>query len=122
MNIRSIYSGMVSSKSSYKENRKILKNGFLVSFCIMAKSSMSIGMMNNQRYYFLTGWGLGLILGVGITFLLGYNMILVSEIANDIERKNKMVEVDTFEGISYYLSNNNRTNRTLYFRKFYLSG
>lgn len=93
------------------------KNGFLMSTIIFFKSTISVGMMNNQRYYFSSGIGLGVLVSVMITLILGYTMNLLVDISNDIEKKNKLVEVDTFEEISLYVSKSKRVQQVLYIRK-----
>ena len=114
---QSATTGYISSRSSYKETRQVYKNGFLMSTIIFFKSTISVGMMNNQRYYFSSGWGLGVFVSVMITLILGYTMNLLVDISNDIEKKNKLVEIDTFEEISLYVSKNERIKQILYIRK-----
>ena len=114
---QSATTGYISSRSSYKETRQVYKNGFLMSTIIFFKSTISVGMMNNQRYYFSSGWGLGVFVSVMITLILGYTMNLLVDISNDIEKKNKLVEIDTFEEISLYVSKNERIKQILYICK-----
>lgn len=117
MKSHSKVSGVISSGSSYVENRKELKNGFIVSFLIFCKSTMSIGLMNNQSYYFDSGWLLGVINTLLISSVVCYSMILLVRIANDIEKKKKGIEIDTFEGISWYLTKNEKWNNYIYICK-----
>jgi hypothetical protein len=110
-------SGYLSSKHSYKENRMTMKNGFLVSCLIMFKSTISIGMLNNQMYFFGSGWLLSVIITIIVTFLISYGMILICQVARDIEQKNKNVKIDTFEAVALYVSNNERTRKIWYIGK-----
>lgn len=111
---RSAPTGYISSRSSYKENRLAMKNGFIVSCLILFKSTISVGMLNNQMYYFGSGWLLGIIISAAITYLITYGMILVCEVAQDVEKKNKMVEIDTFETLAMYITKSPRASRAWY--------
>lgn len=91
-----------------------MKNGFLVSCLIMFKSTISVGMLNNQMYYFGSGWLLGILITVFITFLISYGMILICEVAADIEKKNPKVKIDTFESIALYVTESERSRKVWY--------
>ena len=114
MHARSATTGYISSRSSYKENRLMMKNGFIVSCLILFKSTISVGFLNNQRYFFKSGWFLGSLISIMITYLIGYGMVLICDVAHDIERKNKLVEIDTFESIAHYITKNPKSQRTWY--------
>ena len=91
-----------------------MKNGFIVSCLILFNSPISVGMLNNQMYYFGSGWLLGIIISAAITYLITYGMILVCEVAQDVEKKNKMVEIDTFETLAMYITKSPRASRAWY--------
>ena len=107
----------LSSMHSYKENRLTMKNGFLVSCLVMFKSTISVGMLNNQMYYFGSGWFLGILITIAVTFLISYGMILIFEVAQDIEKNNENVKIDTFESISLYVTKSERSRKIWYIGK-----
>ena len=91
-----------------------MKNGFIVSCLILFKSTISVGMLNNQMYFFGSGWFLGIFISALITYLIGYGMVLVCEVAQDVEKKSKVIEIDTFEALAMYISKNERTQKIWY--------
>lgn len=98
-----------------------MKNGFIVSCLILFKSTISVGMLNNQMYFFGSGWFLGIFISLLITYLISYGMILVCEVAQDVEKKRDSVEIDTFEALAMYISENERTQNIWYVGKLLFS-
>jgi hypothetical protein len=74
-------------------------------------------MLNNQMYYFGAGWLLGIINTIAVTLLVSYGMVLICDVAHDIEKRNDAVQVDTFERVALYLTDSEKKNRIWYIGK-----
>lgn len=111
---QSFGTGYLSSIRSYKQTRVDLKNGFLISALIFFKSTISVGLLNNQMYYFSAGWMLGMLNTLAITLLVSYGMVLICDVAYEIEKSKPGVQIDTFESVARYLTPNPKANRIWY--------
>lgn len=61
------------------------KNHFLATFFNLFNSTIGLGLMNAQFYFFQGGYVLSPILVVMVVLTIMYNMLLLADIANHIE-------------------------------------
>lgn len=94
---QSIKSGLASNCDAMK------KNSWLTSSTIAFKAMVGLGIMTNPIYFSQSGWLLGILITILISFLLSYNMTLMNDVAEDIEKQNKHVEISELEDVLVYV-------------------
>jgi amino acid permease len=85
------------------------KNSWLTSSTIAFKAMVGLGIMTNPIYFSQSGWLLGILLTIIICFLLSYNMKLMSDVAEDIEKETKDAQISEFEDVLVYVYEDQRT-------------
>ena len=104
----------VLSTSSYEDLRDKNKNGLLISSLFFLKATIGIGLIANQAFYFDSGYLLTPILAAFIIFIIGYNNILIVNVANSIEKQNYGVNIDSFEETALYAFKNPKVSKVFY--------
>lgn len=66
---------------------KSKKNGFLATFFNLFNSTIGLGLMNSQFYFYKGGYALSPILVIIVVLTIMYNMLLLVKIANHLEGK-----------------------------------
>lgn len=104
----------VLSSSSYSQKRKSLKNGFLVTCLIFFKASVGFGFYSSQMYFFDSGWLLGLLVTIILSYIVAYAMYILCQLINEIEKTNYNLGIENMEEIVFYCFQNSKVQNTLY--------
>lgn len=110
---------METSKNfnDYNQQRDKIKNGIFTTFIIFFKSTVGVGLLANQMYYFTSGYILGPIIALVITGLICYNMILAVSVADDIEEKDLDVTINNLDELALYSFRNETSSKAFYVSK-----
>lgn len=104
----------VLSSSSYSHKRNALKNGFFVTCIIFFKASVGFGFYSSQMYFFDSGWILGLLITILMTFIVGYAMYILCELINVIEKSNYNLGIENMEEVAFYAFQHRKIQNMLY--------
>ena len=108
---------------SYSNKRKKIKNGIFATTIILFKSTVGVGLIANQMYYFSTGYILATILGIIVSMVICYTMILAVSVADQIEEKDPSIDIENLDELALYTFSNNKLKKGFYISKklyFYL--
>ena len=89
------------------------KNSQLSGVVTIFKAAIGLGIMTNPIFFAQSGWVLSTIMVFLICYLVAYTMMLVTDIAYDIEKQNPGVAVVQLEDtIPYFLQSKNARKYT----------
>ena len=95
------------------------KNSLFMTSITIFKCAVGLGIMTNPTFFAQSGWLLGSIIIILISYLVAYNMVLLADVVQYIEDKNPNCDLSQMEDCLEYVIDSPKLRKVLFISKIY---
>jgi hypothetical protein len=103
---------LISSKGNDQS-----KNSEFATIITIFKCAVGLGIMTNPIFFAQGGWMLSIIIIAIISYLVAYNMTLLADVVDHIEKNNDNADLDQMEDCLQYVIKNKNWRKFLFLGK-----
>ena len=100
---------------TYETKREMNKNSITYSVFIMLKGMLGIGIFCMPGFFYKCGMILSTLTLIFLIFNFYFCIIMIHQVACDVEKKNPSIQLDTLDSLFIYFTNRPRINKSCYY-------